>query len=362
MTAIFFIDELGNLWGYGCNTYGTLGLGNVINKKKEFSEIEIVDKERDCKIVKVESTLYNTMVLDEKGDIWITGSHNYFGRLYNIEGRCYFTKIDIIKNNMPIRMSSIYCGKRTAFCIDEKGKIWGCGRNNCGQLGIGDCEWRENFQEISNNFNTRIVSMSLTINNTLALDDEGNVWATGANEHGSLGLGNHKKSVVFQKALIPKPITLISNFENYSKVVDTDGNIWISGQNNFCKNSFFKEYKSSLPSFIKIYQNISLDSNGNMWVYDNNLLKNEILFPKDPNKIESFYKRINFIPEIHVIDFYCDKKYLMVQDKDNNFYLYLKKSNIEEYINFENIKIIGDKIGKLMGSDIKHKKFIKASL
>ena len=149
--------------------------------------------------------------------MWGCGKNNY-GQLGlgDTNNRNVFTKIT---NNIK----SAYCGEYYTIILKNDGTLWGCGYNNYGQLGLGDTNNRTAFTKITTNIDN-IKSVYGGGEHTIILKKDGTLWGCGNNERYKLGLGDQ---------------TSRSTFTQITKNVD---NI----------KSFMNDYPT-LPSVIKIY-------------------------------------------------------------------------------------------------------------
>lgn len=73
--------------------------------------------------------------------------------------------------------------------LDDNGKIWVSGCNDCGQLGLGDEINRNVFTMI--NFDIDIIQICIEENLMVILDVNGQLWTCGYNRYGKLGLGDY---------------------------------------------------------------------------------------------------------------------------------------------------------------------------
>lgn len=93
MSSSYFIDSNGNIWCCGDNRYGQLGLGDNVNRTR-FEKINIFPEMR---FVQFSYTRYYVVVLDELGNIWLSGSRTTDGSHTLITNKlikiCYKNKI-----------------------------------------------------------------------------------------------------------------------------------------------------------------------------------------------------------------------------------------------------------------------------
>jgi alpha-tubulin suppressor-like RCC1 family protein len=64
---------------------------------------------------------------------------------------------------------------------------------------------------------------------SLALDSSGNVWATGLNDHGQLGLGDTDNLNTWTQVTALSGIVSIAAGEYHSIAIDSDGHVWAWG-------------------------------------------------------------------------------------------------------------------------------------
>ena len=70
--------------------------------------------------------------------------------------------------------------------IKSDGSVWGTGRNNYGQLGLGDTSDRHSFTD------TGVQAKQVECGNfhAMIIKSDGSVWGTGYNNYGQLGFGD----------------------------------------------------------------------------------------------------------------------------------------------------------------------------
>ena len=91
---------------------------------------------------------YHTLILKNDGTLWGSGCNNY-GQLGlgDTTNRNTFTQVTTNVNDIK----SIYCGDYHNFILKNDGTLWGCGRNDCGQLGLGNGDNKYTFTQVTTN-------------------------------------------------------------------------------------------------------------------------------------------------------------------------------------------------------------------
>ena len=223
------LDSEGNIWSWGNNREGQLGNGSkgedVLVPTKVTNGIKYTQISAD----------QHCLALDEEGNIWSWGS-NSKGQLGN--GESGFDKNVLIPTKITngTTYTSIVAGNSITLALDNEGNIWAWGDNDDGKLGNGESGYNENVVLIPTKITneTKYKQISAGFDHSLALDEEGNIWSWGGNSSGQLGNG---KSGYSENVLIP---TKITNGTKYTSIVagnnttlalDNDGNLWFCGSN-----------------------------------------------------------------------------------------------------------------------------------
>ncbi|MGO4540048.1 RCC1 domain-containing protein [Paenibacillus sp. 2TAB19] len=116
------------------------------------------------------------------------------------------------------------------LAVGNDGKLWAWGNNEDGQLGDGTTDQRLTPVEVAGL--PPIVQAAVGGFFSMALDSDGQVWSWGWNKQGQLGDGTAD-----QNRLIPMPITGLSNIVavsagyNHALALDENGDVWAWGQN-----------------------------------------------------------------------------------------------------------------------------------
>lgn len=106
-------------------------------------------------------------------------------------------------------------------------KLFVCGYNSHGQLGLGDTQNRNSFTEVKN-ISGKILQVVAGAGHVLVLTDQG-LWSCGENNYGQLALGDHEHRSLFTKVEnIPGKILQI-HAGYYCTLVLTDQSLWACG-------------------------------------------------------------------------------------------------------------------------------------
>ncbi|MCL2862085.1 MAG: leucine-rich repeat protein [Firmicutes bacterium] len=236
----FALDAQGNLWAWGLNNFGQLGNGTT--ESSLFPTIvNTAGRINNARVVSVSTGTNHSLAIDEFGNLWAWGS-NANGRLGDgtAMGRTSPVRINTAGRINNARIVSISAGNGHSLAIDEFGNLWAWGLNSYGQLGDGTTTSRNSPVQISievRGENVKVVSISAGNEHSLAIDEFGNLWAWGLNNYGQLGEGTTTNR------LAPVQISIEVSGENvkvvsisagvgHSLAIDEHGNIWAWGLNN----------------------------------------------------------------------------------------------------------------------------------
>ncbi|BDR54485.1 hypothetical protein KIMH_05960 [Bombiscardovia apis] len=120
--------------------------------------------------------------------------------------------------------------------LDSDSKAYSWGDNSFGQLGDGSTTAHLKPAPITMPANTKFVEVSAGYDqHSLALDDKGNVYAWGRNDKGQLGLGDTTNRSL--PTLVPPPagvnkFTHVNAADAYSQAIGDDGRVYAWGNND----------------------------------------------------------------------------------------------------------------------------------
>jgi alpha-tubulin suppressor-like RCC1 family protein len=129
--------------------------------------------------------------------------------------------------------TQLAAGSRHAVIVRSDGSLWTWGANDKGQLGDGSRQGSA-FPLLIEPTPTQEhywVASAAGIEHSLALREDGTVWAWGSNENGRLGIPGVAFSPSAKKVLLPQPAIFIACGPDSSFAILFDGSVWSWGQN-----------------------------------------------------------------------------------------------------------------------------------
>jgi alpha-tubulin suppressor-like RCC1 family protein len=134
-----------------------------------------------------------------------------------------------------VQFKTIVAGVNHSFALSNNGKVYAAGYNEYGQLGLGDTTDRNTFTKVTSLSGKNITAIFAGDYHSLALSSDGKVYATGQNAYGQLGLGDTTDCNTFTDvtSLSGKTIIAISVGGFHSLALSNDGKIYATGNNYY---------------------------------------------------------------------------------------------------------------------------------
>jgi len=222
----------GSLWGWGLNLFGGLGDGTHMPTNIP------IQVGTDVDWTQLATGLHHTLTIKDNGSLWSWGFCLVFW-LDPANANAYPTN-EFIRTS-PIRFGydydwkSIFTGTDHAFGIKTDGSLWAWGRNRTGMLGDGTTISRYKPVQIGDNLNWVLISPGR--DNTFGLKRDGTLWAWGSNTLGRLGVLEHTLSSRYQAY----PIQIgtnshwihVSTGGGHTIALQENGSLWAWGDNRF---------------------------------------------------------------------------------------------------------------------------------
>lgn len=142
----------------------------------------------------------SSFAIGDDGALWAWGD-NYWGQLGI--GSSSSTATEPVKVYLPRPAVSVAASDNFTLALLDDGSVWAWGRNDNGQLGIGYIGGAQ-YDPMPTKLTNGITAIASGDGFGLALDGTGTVWSWGIGPHGELGNGGGLSSAV----PTPKPVSL----------------------------------------------------------------------------------------------------------------------------------------------------------
>ena len=185
-------------WGGGGESYnrGQCGHGNLKDYQNP-KKVEYFIK-NNIKIKKVSCGGYHTIVISENDEEVYSFGKGIFGQCGYGQSedtsnpkKVIFNKKQNIQyeNNENIKIIDIKCGGEHSLFLSSNNNVYACGHGYLGQLGLGDDRNIKMPLIVHSLTNKKVIEIAAGWSHSLVLTDEGNIYSTGCNKYGELGLG-----------------------------------------------------------------------------------------------------------------------------------------------------------------------------
>ena len=237
----------GTVYTWGYNGSGQLGLGDT-NNRTEPTQTNMKA------VIDIAAGTDHTLVLKADGTVWATGLNNY-GQLGNgtTENTNTFQQVKLNENGDYLEnIVSIAAGYTASYAVTAEGEVYGWGRNDDGELGIGSKSSEINeLYPVKMKKVSKIIQIAAGANHAIMLDADGNVWSTGYNSSGQLGIGNTDIQVQ------PKQMTSISGVKeiaagtNHSIMLAENGYVYSVGNDSNSQLGNGNSTNISTPTYVR---------------------------------------------------------------------------------------------------------------
>ncbi|NMB34935.1 MAG: hypothetical protein GX989_01465 [Firmicutes bacterium] len=236
------LKDDGTVWAWGCNSSGQLGDGTTEHRNTPV-QVGVQPAGEDNKLTNVRAIAAggsHSLALKDDGTIWAWGCNSY-GQLGN--GATTDRAVPVQVGSQVCKLSgleALAAGGLHSLALKDDGTVWVWGRNISGQLGLGDGATTIKTFPVQIDDFKEVRALAAGDSHSLALKDDGTVWAWGCNSSGQLGDGTteHRNTPVqvgVQPAGEDNKLTnvrAIAAGSSHSLALKGDGTVWAWGSNN----------------------------------------------------------------------------------------------------------------------------------
>jgi alpha-tubulin suppressor-like RCC1 family protein len=245
----FAIDTSGRLWSWGQNSYGKLGLNDLIHRSSP------VQVGANTNWSFVAGGMFHTVALKTDGTLWCWGQNSY-GSLGN---NTTINRSSSVQVGSATTWSKVCAGQNHSLAIKNDGTLWAWGRNLDGALGDGTTTNKSSPLQIGGENIWSIIQSTGT--GGVAIKANGTLWAWGNNSNGTLGDGTtaHRSSPV--QIGSDKTWTDIAVGQYAVVALKSDGTLWNWGYNGSMGNGVAANTSSPVQTLKADALWISIGSN-----------------------------------------------------------------------------------------------------
>lgn len=189
------------------------------------------------KIVAIHANSNISLAIDDQGHVWQWGGYKVGPANSPCQGgdACLLVPVRVPNLSDVVAVSA---GFDHRMALRQDGTVWGWGKNEVYQLGLGygDQEFHADAQPVPGL--TGVVAVSAGGNFTLALKNDGTVWAWGKDSEGQLGNGKNSYTPDYPlRQESPGPVVNLAGVVaidtgwHHGIVLRNDGSVWTWGFN-----------------------------------------------------------------------------------------------------------------------------------
>ncbi|MDR9392178.1 MAG: hypothetical protein RI554_09145, partial [Trueperaceae bacterium] len=219
------VDAEGRVWSWGDNVDGRLGTGDTLDRREP-----VVLSALDAHVIRTLDTGgKNTLAVDAEGGLWRWGALNAINF-----GTRELTPVPVDALS-PVDVRGVGVGTDHAVVVDADGGVWAWGENRDGRVGTGSTTDVPVPVSLTDAFPRPVTAVAAGAMHSLALDDAGRVWAWGAGADGRLGTGSttdvHAPARV--EGFGGRRIVALDAGRAFSVALDDEGDVWAWGDAAF---------------------------------------------------------------------------------------------------------------------------------
>jgi len=290
----------GTVWAWGQNANGKLGDGTT---SKRLTPVQVLGPGGLgylTGVVALSAGELHSMALKSNGMVWTWGD-NPNGQLGNGTETSSSTPVQVLGPGGSGYLTDVVAisgGHHHSVALKSDGTIWAWGGNSYGQLGNGIATNSSTPVQVlgpgGSGYLTGVVAISAGYNHSLALKNDGTIWAWGQNANGQLGNGTATNRSTPVQVLDPggsgylTDVLAISSGNYHSIALKSDGTIWVWGWNPYGQLGDGTETSSSTPvqvlgpggsgyltDVVAIsgghHHSVALKSDGTIWAWGYNV-------------------------------------------------------------------------------------------
>ena len=208
------LDSNGNVWAWGSNAHGRLGLGSAKDLYQAPQQITSLSD-----VVAIAAGRYHSLALDASGTVWAWGNNN--------RNQLGFRGIPNAPQHVTAvnNIVAISAGHEHSLALDNRGAVWIWGRSGEGTA------WARDYIPRRATIHNNIIMTQSGGFHSLGIDSDRAVWAWGSNRAGQLGIGGGSNTnLPAQLVDNLRGIVAIAAGSEHTLALGYNGDVWAWGQ------------------------------------------------------------------------------------------------------------------------------------
>lgn len=280
-------------------------------------------------VIKIASGEKHTLAIGSDGELYTCG-FNGFGQVGR-SGNSYIPAKVTLANG--VKPKEIACGKYHSMAIGDDGNLYSWGYNWSGQVGDGTTTQRNTPTKVILPSGIKPIQISGGESHSMAICNDGNLYAWGRNNNGQLGDGTNVNKLIPTKSIFPNGVKAkrVSLGLSVSTAIGDDGELYTWGDDSWLQcggiGSGTTPRKATLASGVKPtqlscgpYHVMAIGDDGNLYTWGNSQYGQLGNGMHGISTGTSIPQKIVLPDEVKPKQIACGNSSSMVIGNDNNLY------------------------------------------
>ncbi|XP_046611167.1 probable E3 ubiquitin-protein ligase HERC4 isoform X2 [Neodiprion virginianus] len=245
-----------DMFCWGSTVHGELGLGGI--EDENILVPRELEFKKSTQVEHIACGENYTVVITRDGQIYSCGNNDH-GQLGHEKPR---KRLHLIPGLDAFLFKRAACGASHTMAVNEWGQLFSWGSNADGQLGLNLNNFDERTPRMVKTLGASVVvQIACGLKHTLALTNNGELYAWGCNKEGQLGIGGESVKELKPKlvtSLASVPMSYIACGGYHSIAVSKSGAVFSWGRNIYGQLGLNDTRGRGLPSQLRTLRNIKV--------------------------------------------------------------------------------------------------------